>query len=339
MKSKKGSGNVKEQLINRVLYCMQDVLQAGQLAELRGVLQNVLCTYKVESEKQELRGVDDSWQDDLEDYLMAKALEGKSVATIKRYRYELSRLLIYINKPVSRIRPEDISGYMRAYKKLRNICNQTLKNVRAVYSSFFSWLHDRGRTRMNVMIQVEQIKVEIKVKKPYSDEERERLFRSCTSVRDKAIVEMLYSTAVRVSELSALDISDIRFSTKDLTVFGKGAKERITYLNERSHMYLKEYLESRIDDDPALFVSERAPHRRLSKAGIEDIIRKIGKRVDVHAYPHRFRGTALTNALARGMPLQEVMILAGHAKPETTMRYCTVSQESVRYHHKKYMSA
>lgn len=330
---------MKEQLVNKVLYSMQEVLSEEQLRELKGVLQGVLCLYKVESEKQELRVIDDSWQDDLEDYLMAKALEGKSVETIHRYRYELSRLLSYINKAVWNIRPEDISGYMRAYKRLRGISNSTLKNVRAVYSSFFGWLHARGRIQINIMAMVEQIKVEIKIRKPYTDEEREKMFRECRTVRDRAILECFYSTAIRVSELTSLNRKDIRFTTKDLTVFGKGAKERITYLNERSHMYLKEYLESRTDDNPALFVSERAPHQRLTKGGIQYIIRSIGRKVDVHAHPHKFRRTALTNAMNRGMPLQEAMILAGHSKPETTMMYCTVNQESVQYHHKKYLSA
>ena len=128
---------MKEQLINRILYCMQDRLQEGQLTELKSVLQNVLCTYRVEPERQELKVVDCTWQGDLEDYLMAIALEGKSPETVKRYRYELSRLLSYINKAVADINNTDISGYMRAYKRIRNICNQTLKNVRAVYSSFF----------------------------------------------------------------------------------------------------------------------------------------------------------------------------------------------------------
>lgn len=330
---------MKEKLINRVLYCMQDILQDGEMAELRNVLQNVLYMYHVESVRQELRVVDDSWQEDLEDYLMAKALEGKSPATVKRYRYELSRLLSYVNKSVSSITDTDISGYLRAYKRLRNVCNQTLKNVRTVYSSFFIWLRDRNRIGSNPMILVAQIKVEKKLRKPYTDTEREMILRSCKNIRDKAIVEFMYSTAVRVSELAALNREDIRFTSKDLTVFGKGAKERVTYLNERSHMYLKEYLDSRTDDNPALFVSEKSPYRRLSKSGLEDLIKRTGQRVDVHAYPHRFRRTAATNALNRGMPVQEVAQFLGHAKLETTMLYCSVERESVQYHHKKYLSA
>lgn len=330
---------MKEQLVNRILYCMQEVLCEEQLKELKSVLQSVLCTYRVEAKRQELRVQDCSWQGDLEDYLMAIALEGKSPETVKRYRYELSRLLSYINKRVADINNTDISGYMRAYKRIRNICNQTLKNVRAVYNSFFVWLRDRNRIGSNPMALVEQIKVEKKLKKPYTDTERELMLRSCKTIRDKAVLEFFYSTAVRVSELAALNKEDIRFTTKDLVVYGKGAKERVTYLNERSNMYLKEYLESRTDDNPALFVSEKAPHQRLTKNGLEDLIKRVGRRVDVHAYPHRFRRTAATNALNRGMPVQEVAQLLGHAKLETTMVYCTVDRESVQFHHKRHLSA
>lgn len=330
---------MKERMINQVLYGMQEILGDGQLSELKTVLQNVLCEYRVEPENQEVMVLDDSWRDDLESYLMAKALEGKSVATLKRYRYELNRLLSYVNKAVEKIRPGDISGYMRAYKRARGISNQTLKNIRAVFSSFFGWLRDRDRVRKNPMVQVEQIKVEKKIRKPYSDTEREKMLRNCSTLRDKALLEFLYSTAVRVSELSALNISDVRFGTRDMVVFGKGAKERVVYLNERSNMYLLEYLESREDSNPALFVSERYPHERLTKSGIEDIVRKTGRKVGVHAFPHRFRRTAATNALNRGMPVQEVAKLLGHSKLETTMEYCTVEQESVKFHHSKYLSA
>lgn len=328
-----------EQKIMEVLRRMQVVLRENQLQELRSVLQMVFADCSL-VEETKLCLVDDSWMGDLEDFLMSKALEGKSPDTVRRYRYELSRLLSYINKGVQNITDADISGYMRAYKRIRGISNQTLKNVRAVYSSFFGWLRDRDRIRKNPMALVEDIKVEKVLKKPYSDEERERMLRECTTLRDKAMLEFLYSTAVRVSELAKLNRDDIHFGSRDLIVFGKGAKERRVYLNERTCMYLKEYLSVRTDNNLALFVSAKSPHERLTKAGIEDIIRRLGKNAGVKkAHPHRFRRTALTNALNRGMPIQEAMILAGHAKPETTMRYCTVDQEAVQYHHKKYLSA
>ena len=328
-----------EEKIMEVLRKMHEYLEDKQLKELQTVLRMVFAGCEMQT-RAELIAVDDSWQADMEDYLMSKALEGKSVETVKRYRYELSRLLSYINKAVADITDVDISGYMRIYKNLRKVSNQTLKNVRSVYSSFFAWLRDRDRIRKNPMVLVEDIKVEQVLKRPYSDEDRERMLRECRTLRDKAMMEFLYSTAVRVSELAALNREDIHWTSKDLTVFGKGSKERTVYLNDRTNMYMKEYLESRTDSNPALFVGLRAPHERLTKSGIETMIRETGRRSGVaKAHPHRFRRTAATNALNRGMPVQEVAQMLGHAKLETTMVYCNVNADSVKYHHKKHLSA
>ena len=328
-----------ERKIMEILRKMQDVLTDEQLKDLKDVLNMVFVGCDL-IENTSLRIVDHSWIDDLEDFLMSKALEGKSVETIKRYRYELNRLLSYINKSVQNITPTEISAYLRMYKRIRQVSNQTLKNVRTVYSSFFMWLRDHDRISKNPMLLVEDIKVETIIKKPFTDEEREKMFRSCTNLRDQALLEFLYSTAVRVSELSRLNIEDISFTDKDLIVYGKASKERHVYLNNRTNMYMQEYLKSRNDNNPALFVGLKSPYNRITKAGIEDIIRRIGKRAGVDkAYPHRFRRTAATNALNRGMPVQEVAEFLGHAKLETTMRYCTVNEDAVRYHHSKYLSA
>ena len=328
-----------EQKIMDVLQRMQMIINEEQLKELKGVLNMVFAGCEI-TENTELRMVDDSWMRDMNDFLMSKTLGGLTADTINRYKYELQRMLQYINKSVQNITENDISEYMRMYKCIRGVCNQTLKNVRSVYSTFFSWLRDRNRIGKNPMIMVECVKVEQKIMKPYSDEEREKMFRACTNLRDKALLEFLYSTAVRVSELKMINKTDVHFTNKDLVVYGKGSKERKVYLNDRTNMYMREYLQSRSDDNPALFVGIKSPHDRMTKSGIEDIIRRIGRRAGINkAHPHRFRRTALTNALNRGMPLQEAMLMAGHSKPETTMRYCTIDLEAVQYHHKKYLSA
>lgn len=328
-----------ERKIAEVLRRMQTVIAEDQLKELKNTLHMVFAGCEV-VENTALQVVDDSWRDDMEDYLTSKALGGLSVDTVDRYQYELTRMLSYANKAVKDIDEGDISGYLQAYKHARKVCNQTLKNVRSVFSSFFSWLRDRGRIVKNPMALVENIKVEKKIRKPFTDEERERMFRACTSLRDKALLEFLYSTAVRVSELTRLNRDDIRFASKDLIVYGKGGKERRVYLNERTNLYLREYLQSRTDDNPALFVGIRAPFKRLTKAGVEDAIRRIGRRAGVeNAHPHRFRRTSITNALNRGMPLHEAKDMAGHVKADTTLMYSETDQEAVRYHHKIYLSA
>ena len=327
-----------ERKIMEVLRRMQMVVSEEQLRELKSTLHMVFAGCEL-LENTALRVIDDRWWDDLEDFLASKALEGKSRETLERYGYELKRLLSYLNKSTKDIQAGDISAYMMMYKRIRQVSNQTLKNVRTVYSSFFSWMHMHERISKNPMLMVEDIKVENRIKKPYTDEEREKMFRACTHLRDKAMLEFLYSTAVRVSELTRINREDIRFGTRDLIVYGKGGKERNVYLNDRTNMYLKEYLQGRTDDNPALFVGVRMPYGRMTKAGVEDAIRRIGRRAGVdNAHPHRFRRTAATNALNRGMPVQEVSKLLGHAKLDTTMIYCTVDETAVKNHHRKYLS-
>lgn len=317
---------------------MQTILEEKQLYELKNKLYMAFSGCEL-LEKSEIRVCNSDWNLNLEDFLMSKSLAGKSPETINRYSYELKRLLSYINKPISDIVSEDINRYMRMYKSIRRISNTTLKNVRAIYSSFFSWLRDRNKIGTNPMLLVEEIKVERKIKEIYTDEQRELLLRACKTLRDRAIMEVLYSTAIRVSELIKLNRYDIKI-TKDLIVFGKGKKERRVYLNDRANLYLREYMQSRTDDNPALFVSTKKPYGRLGKDGVESMIRRTGNKIGItNAYPHKFRRTSITNALNRGMPLQEAAELAGHADTSTTKLYWSKDEEAIRYHHKIYLSA
>lgn len=325
-----------EDKILRIIKAMEPDLTTLQLSKLKEVLSFEL--YELENNLIEIS--DDGWSNVLDEFILSKSLEGKSVKTLDRYSFELKRLLSYISKPVDQIISSDISMYLITYKRIRKVSNSTLKNVRAVFSSFFAWARDYDKIPINPMLQVETIKVEKKIKKPFTDEERELLLRSCKNLRDKAILEFLYSTGVRVSELITLNISDIHFVDKDLTVYGKGNKERIVYINDKTNMYLREYIKSRTDENPALFVGIKKPYSRLTKCGVEYIVRELGKKAGVeNSHPHRFRRTIITNALNRGMPLQEVMVFAGHSKPETTMMYCEVDEDSVKLHHKKFLSA
>lgn len=325
-----------EDKILRIIKAMEPDLTTLQLSKLKEVLSFEL--YELENNLIEIS--DDGWSNVLDEFILSKSLEGKSVKTLDRYSFELKRLLSYTSKPVDQIISSDISMYLITYKRIRKVSNSTLKNVRAVFSSFFAWARDYDKIPINPMLQVETIKVEKKIKKPFTDEERELLLRSCKNLRDKAILEFLYSTGVRVSELITLNISDIHFVDKDLTVYGKGNKERIVYINDKTNMYLREYIKSRTDENPALFVGIKKPYSRLTKCGVEYIVRELGKKAGVeNSHPHRFRRTIITNALNRGMPLQEVMVFAGHSKPETTMMYCEVDEDSVKLHHKKFLSA
>lgn len=242
--------------------------------------------------------------------------------------------------PIDKITENDLFVYLAKYKKERGVSNAYLDNIRLVFSSFFGWLNAKGYISKNPTMGLEPIKVEKRIKKPLSDEELEKLRRTCEQERDLALLEFLYSTGVRVSELVALNRQDIDFYGKNVIVYGKGSKERETYLTATSCMHLKAYLDSRQDANEALFVSNKKPYERLTVAGVEGILKKLGKSAGVEkVHPHRFRRTMATNALKKGMPLEEVKELLGHTKLDTTMIYCTVNKENVKHSHQKYMSA
>ena len=281
-----------------------------------------------------------SWEEELCAFLIRKRVEGHSEKTISQYSLHLRRMLQYINKPVKEITEADLFSYIAMYKKKRGVSGVYLNNIRLVCSSFFSWLNNKGYIRKNPAAGLDPIKVEKRIKKPLSDTELEMLRRKCTLERDIALIECLYSTGVRVSELVALNRQDIDFDNMRAVVYGKGAKERETYLTAAACMHLKEYLDSRSDSNDALFVGLKAPHERLTVSGVEEVLRKLGKNTGiVKVHPHRFRRTMATNILNKGMPIEEVKEILGHVKLDTTMIYCQISKENVRHHHRKYMSA
>lgn len=304
---------------------------------LRMLLQN----YKeLEERCTEIIDIEKSYLQYLQLFIIRKKTEGKSDRTLQQYHLHLNKLLQYLNKPLDKITEDDLFIYLAKYQKMRNVSNSYLDNMRLVFSSFFTWLNNKGYISKNPTMGLEPIKSEKKIKKPFSDEELERLRRACTQERDIALIEFLYSTGVRASELVSLNRNDIDFCDKNAIVYGKGSKEREVYLTATASLYLKEYLESRNDKNDALFVSVRKPYNRLTIAGLERIIKNLGKSAGVdNCHPHRFRRTMATNVLRKGAPLEEVKELLGHAKLDTTMIYCTVNRENIKHTHRKLMSA
>ncbi|NBJ95639.1 site-specific tyrosine recombinase/integron integrase [Parablautia muri] len=325
-----------EQVISKVL---MEMMGKG-IDELKAVLYCVLSGYDISEKSTELQSVDESWKEELGAFLVRKRVEGRSDGTIEQYNLHLSRMLRYINKPAKEITESDLFMYISMYKKQRNVSSVYLDNIRLVFSSFFGWLNNKGYIAKNPAAGLDPIKAEKRIKKPLSDTELETLRRKCVIKRDIALIEFLYSTGVRASELIALNRQDIDFNSMDAVVYGKGAKERETYLNAAACMHLKEYLNTRTDGNEALFVSLKAPHDRLTVSGVEEILRRLGKATGIEkVHPHRFRRTMATNILNKGMPIEEVKEILGHAKLDTTLIYCQVNKENVKHHHRKYMSA
>ena len=277
-------------------------------------------------------------QDYLQEFLDVKALEGCSKATIENYKFNLNKFLLGVGKDPTEIATQDIRKYLADYKRERGVSNTTLDNMRRVFQSFFTWMHREGYILKDPCAAVNKIRADKIIKNPYSDEEMELIREAAKNLREKAIIEVLYSTGMRIGELEKLNKDDIDFVNGKAIVFGKGAKEREVYFNVKAQLALKKYLENRNDTNEALFVGLQSPYNRLKVSTYEKILRELGGRCGVHCHPHRFRRTCATILLNKGMPIQEVSKILGHAKLETTMIYCEINQQSVAANHKKYMN-
>jgi len=329
---------MKDQFICEILRHLPS-FAADQLSEIKDAIRIVLCRYDLAAKETALQTVNNTSLHYMSLYLDAFEQAGKSKNSAGLYRFHLSHFLSYVNKDVSQITDDDVYEYLHNYRHKRSVDNSYLNQIRLVLNKFFKWLIKKKIITSNPVDCIEPIKCQKKVKKPLSAGDVEQLRSACESERDLAIIDCLYSTAVRASELLQLNRSDISFTKDDIIVLGKGNKERITYLNAKSHIHLQNYLDMRTDDNPALFVSSRAPHERLTRRGLEDIINRIAAAANVtNVHPHRFRRTCATDLLNAGMPIEQVQELLGHKSIETTRIYCTVNQEAVKHNHKRYMN-
>ena len=330
---------MKEKLISAVLERLHDTLEPEQATMLPWVMSVVMDDYTVERRSTVVKVYDDSAEEHAKRFLVVKHLAGCSERTIKSYWFNLQKFILNLRQPLLETDTNDIRCYLAAYKERRRVNNTTLNNMRATLSSFFTWLHEEGLIAKNPMRRIPPIKAPKVIRQPFSAEDMEHLRMECQRERDLAIMEFLYSTGVRVSEAVQLNRDQINFVEGECIVYGKGAKEREVFINPKACIHLKKYLDSRTDDNPALFVWVRRPHRRLSEKGIWSVLHNLGCRAEIEkTHPHRFRRTLATDALNRGMPLQEVQQMLGHEKADTTLIYCTVTKASVKMSHKKYIA-
>ena len=274
----------------------------------------------------------------LKEFLQTKKLEGCSNKTLKLYYDIIFRLLMKDGVHPCDMNTAYLRSYLAMYQEERKITNSSLDNMRRVFSSFFSYLEDEGYIIKNPVNKIHRIKVERHVKKPFTDEEIEMLRDACRDLREICIVDFLNSSGVRVSELCSLNIDDINLSTREGVVFGKGNKQRIIYFDAKSKIHISRYLSTRIDDNPALFVSKKYPFKRMQKSGIEIILREIGDIAGVeNVHPHRFRRTLATNLINKGVPIEQVQQILGHTKIDTTLLYAVVNQENVKINHSRHV--
>lgn len=245
----------------------------------------------------------------LKAFLSAKKIEGCSDKTISYYQATIETLFSTIRKPVREISTNDIRGYLSNYQEKRKVGRVTIDNMRRIFSSFFAWLEDEDLIMKSPVRRIHRVRTESLVKEVLTDENMEVLRDSCQEIRDIAMIDLLASTGMRVGELVNLNREDIDFHERQCVVFGKGNKEREVYFNARTKIHLQNYLNSRTDDNPALFVSLTKPHTRLTISGIEVRLRLLGRKVNIaKVHPHKFRRTMATMAIDKGMPIEQVQL-------------------------------
>ena len=319
-----------EAMINMVLAQMQPVLDYQQLKQLKTVLESTLYSHAESSVP--------SNSSLLDLFLTAKEVEGCSSRTITYYESTLKHMDSSIGQPYTKICSDDLRKYLSDYESNRSAGKMTIDNIRRIMSSFFSWLEDEDYIVKSPVRRIRKVKTATTAKEVLSDEDLETLRDNCPSLRDLAIVDMLASTGMRVGELVGLNISDVNLQERECVVTGKGNKQRPVYFDARTKLHLTEYLRSRNDDSPALFVTLRGSRQRMSIGGVESRLRSLGKRSRIdRVHPHKFRRTLATHAIDKGMPIEQVQKLLGHARIDTTMHYAMVNQSNVKASHRKYL--
>ena len=311
---------------------MTDYLSVTQLKKLQEVL--IMALVEGEAQKQSV-----SNNEYLDLFLDAKKIEGCSARTLDYYEKTIRHLLNNIATPIRKMTTDEIRAYLVSYQKINNCGKVTVDNIRRNISSFFSWLEEEDYILKSPMRRIHKIKAKTVVKETISDEAIEKLRDECKEKRDLAMIDLLYSTGMRVGELVNLNITDIDFEQRECVVFGKGDKERRVYFDAKTKIHLKEYLDSRGDDNPALFVTLDAPHDRLKISGVEIRVRNLGRSLGMNKiHPHKFRRSMATRAIDKGMPIEQVQKILGHSQIDTTMQYAIVNQNNVKASHQKYIA-
>ncbi len=322
---------MKDKVIREILQRMEVKLSVEQMQSLETALVVTLYQYRMTEETYEVALSEAGWEKILRTFLATKRLENCAEGTLEQYNRAIRIMLGSMGKELKDVTTNDIRFYMASYQEQRGVSVAYMDTLRHYYNSFFQWVTDEGHIVKNPMRRIPKLKVPKKQRKAYTAEEREILRCHARTERDLALMEILYCTAARVSEIVSLNRDDVDFSGRNVSIYShKSKKERIGYLTESASYHLRQYLESRTDDNPALFVTHRAPFARLGKSGIEAMLREVGERTGIHAYPHRYRGSFITDACVRGFGLDEVQDYVGHTDPKTTNIYRNKKETVVR---------
>ena len=326
---------MKDQLITEVQQQMLPYLNNEQLRKLREAMEFSLHGLEI-SQSDQKQAQDPT--DVTVAFIAAKRIEGCSEKTLTYYRKTIEAMTAAVGKAVQRITTDDIRQYLTTYQIQRKSSKVTIDNIRRILATFYSWLEDEDYIVKSPVRRIRKVKTSKVIKDTYTDEALELMRDHCSSLRDLAIIDLLASSGMRVGEMVLLNREDIDFNERECVVFGKGDKERIVYFDARTKIHLQNYLNSRDDDNPALFVSLQKPHNRLQISGVEVRLRQYGKLLGLNkVHPHKFRRTLATMAIDKGMPIEQLQQLLGHRRIDTTLQYAMVKQSNVKIAHRKYI--
>lgn len=315
-----------------ILNEMAEYLSVAQIKKLQEVLLRNLLVEGLK--KEDIRN-----DEYLKLFLDAKRIEGCSERTLQYYRVTIEHLLLKLSSPIRKMTTEEIRAYLVAYQEDGHCSKVTVDNIRRNISSFFSWLEEEDYILKSPMRRIHKIKTKTVVKDVISDESMEKLRDACDEVRDLAMIDLLYSTGIRVGELVRLNIKDLDLEQRECVVFGKGDKERRVYFDAKAKIHLLDYLATREDNNPALFVTLNGDHNRLKISGVEIRLRSLGRKLSLgRIHPHKFRRTMATRAIDKGMPIEQVQKILGHSQIDTTMQYAIVNQSNVKASHQKFIA-
>ena len=273
----------------------------------------------------------------LKEFLLTKKIEGCRTATIKDYHDKIMKLIEWSSKDLTELTTKDIRMFLANYQMTHSVQDSTMDQIRLVLSTFFGFLENEEYVLRNPVKGVRKIRVDEKIRLPFTDEEIEIIRSAVRNLRDLAIIDLFMSSGMRIGELTELNIKDINFQDREMIVYGKGGKERICYFNARTKIEILDYLNTRVDKSPALFVQLKYPYDRLQRGGIRHMLKDIEDRTGIdNIHPHRFRRTLATNLLNKGMSLEQVQIILGHKRIETTLVYAKVNQNLTKMNHQKY---
>lgn len=329
----------KELVIIKILSELQEKYDVNNLI-VKDILDRNLAEYTLYSNETSLMVSD--LGEKMTFFIGIKSLEGLSKQSLKRYQDELNMFSRYVVKPVSQVTVNDIRRYFAIIQQEKNYEKITMNGKLAVLRSFFGTLYKEEVIAKDPTVRLKNIKVDVKsLREHLTVEELEIVRNACIDIREKALVEFLYSTGCRVSEIVEAKLQDINWDSNSLVVHGKGDKYRTVYFSIKCKLYLKEYIKNRVDNNESLFVGERKPHDPLMKTGFEKIIKKIGKRADIkkEIYPHIFRHSMATHALQKGMDITIIQQLLGHEQINTTQIYAKNSNKQLQIAYEKFIAA